>query len=377
MAIGDPATGHPMITHVLIGDLDQDGFLDIIACDGVTNSVRWLRQFPRGVFTEQQVGSTILGPVHAELCDINGDGRLDILVASMGEILPNNNKIGSVVILENLGGGKFENHVILDQVYRVTDVRAADINHDGKIDLVVGQFGYVEGEIQWLENVGDWHFQSHHLLSEPGTIHTPVADFDHDGNVDFAALVSQDSEAVHLYSGNGRGDFQDIILWKADNANWASSGLTVADLNRDGLPDLIYANGDGFDGNIDVPGWHGIQWLENRGGRSFIYHRIGNFPGCYSPVCVDLDGDGNNDIVAVSAYNDWRNPQAVSLMAWLNDGRQNFRPVVLARAPTHLVCLAAGDINGDGKPALITGAFYTYPPYTELSRITLWSQRAK
>lgn len=374
-AVGDPVRGNPLIAEVMIADLDQDGLPDIIACDTGANSVRWLRQYPKGAFVEQAIGDPVNSPVHASLCDINGDDKPDLLVASMGLVLPNNDKIGSVVILENLGEGKFRNHVVLENVARVTDVRGADLNGDDKLDLVVGQFGYIEGEIRWMENLGNWQFRSHVLLTEPGTIHTPVADYDGDGQIDFAALVTQDSEAVHLFRGNGRGEFRDSVLWNSTNTGWGSSGLSEGDVNRDGRPDLIMANGDGFNGDYNLPLWHGIQWLENRGAGFFKYHRIADFPGCYSPVCVDLNGDGNMDIVAVSAFNEWRNPASASMMAWLNDGAENFRSIILAHTPTHLITVAAGDLDGDGKPELVTGGFYLYPPYTDMSRITIWSQQ--
>lgn len=373
-AIGSPVKGHPMITHLLLTDLDQDGLMDIVACDGESDSVQWLRQSPRGVFTETQLGDRVRGPAHVSVCDLNGDGKPDLLVASMGIITPSNDKVGSVVVLENLGQGQFRNRVVIETIPRVTDVRGVDLNGDGKIDLVVGQFGYVEGEVRWMENLGDWQFKSHVLLTEPGTIHTPVADFDGDGHPDFAALVSQDSEAVHLFTGDGRGAFRDTVLWKSDNTDWGSSGIEVCDLNRDGRPDLIFTNGDGFDGLVSLPAWHGLQWLENRPDHGFTYHRIADFPGCYSPVCADLDGDGNRDVVAVSAFNNWHDPAAVSMMAWLNDGAQHFTAVPLAHAPTHLLALAIGDLDGDGIPEIVTGGFHIYPPWTDMSRITLWKQ---
>jgi hypothetical protein len=373
--IGLPVQGRPTITHLIITDLDLDGLPDVVACDGESNSVRWLRQSPRGVFNETQVGDTVAGPAHVSVADINADGKPDLLVASMGLIAPNNDKIGSVVVLENLGDGRFRNHILAEAVSRVTDVRGADLNGDGKLDLVVGQFGYNEGEIRWMENLGDWRFQSHLLLDQPGTIHTPVADYDGDGHLDFAALVTQDAEAVHLFGGDGRGGFRDTVLWQSDNPSFGSSGLEVCDLNRDGRPDLIYTNGDGFDGLVSLPPWHGLQWLENRPDHGFTYHRISDFPGCYSPVAADLDGDGNPDIVAVSAFNNWHDPGAVSLMAWLNDGAQTFTAVPLATAPTHLLALAVGDLDGDGIPELVTGGFHIYPPWTQMSRITLWTRK--
>lgn len=372
--IGDPIVGHPMIAHVAMADLDADGLPDVLACDGYTNSVRWIRQFPRGVYTERQLGETIQGPVHVSPCDIDGDGDSDLLVASMGMILPSNDKIGSVVVLENLGGLNFRNRVLVENIARVTDVRGADFNGDGRMDLVVGQFGYNEGEIRWMENLGDWQFRSQQLLNAPGAIHTPVADYDLDGRPDFAALVSQDDEEVQLYHNAGGGRLQGSILWKAPDIGWGTSGLEVADVNRDGWPDLILTNGDGFDGQVGLPEAHGLQWLENRRGR-LVYHRIGPSPGCYAPVCTDLDGDGDNDIVTVSGFNNWQDPKAVSVTAWLNDGTHGFTPTVLARSPIQLITAAAGDLDGNGVPVLVTGGFHTYPPWTKMSRVTLWRKR--
>jgi hypothetical protein len=61
-------------------------------------------------------------------------------------------------------------------------------------------------------------------------------------------------------------------------------------------------------------------------------------------------------------------------MAWLNDGRQGFQAVPLANAPTHLISLAIGDLDGDGRPELVTGGFHVYPPWDHMSRITLWKR---
>jgi hypothetical protein len=51
----------PLVTHVQIVDLDGDGVADILYCEGQKNSVRWLRQSPRGVFTESVIGEEIRG----------------------------------------------------------------------------------------------------------------------------------------------------------------------------------------------------------------------------------------------------------------------------------------------------------------------------
>lgn len=376
--IGRPFTAPPIIAHVAIHDLDHDGLPDLLVCDATANEVTWLRQFPRGTFTEARLGDPVPGPAHVAVADLDGDGRDDLLVASMGMVLPNNDRIGSVVILHQQPDGTFRNRIIADHIARVTDVRAADFNGDGRLDLAVGQFGYVEGQIQWLENRGGWTFVSHPLLNEPGTIMVPVADYDGDRQPDIAALVSQDAEAVHLFTNLGHGTFRDDVIWRGPDESWASSGLDVADLDRDGRPDLIYTNGDGFNVGFSEPSpWHGLQWFENRGNGAFAYHRIGDMPGCYSPVGTDLDGDGDIDIVAVSAFNHVKDTGAVWLAAWLNDGHQHFTFTPLATgAPTHLITVAAGDLDGDGWPELVTGAFHAYPPYGDMSRLTLWRRHA-
>jgi hypothetical protein len=224
-----------------------------------------------------------------------------------------------------------------------------------------------------MENLGNWQFKSHQLLDLPGTIHAPVADLNGSGNLDIAALVSQDSEEVHAFTGDGAGHFRDRVLYGSTNKDFGSSGLSIADVNRDGRPDIVYTNGDGFD--YATPGarpWHGVQWLENLGGMKFAYHRVGDFPGCYSPVVADLNGDGFPDIVACSAFNDWNNRDAVSLMCFENDGTNHFTPRPLAHEPTHLIVVKAADLFNDGRIELVTGAFMFYPPYERISRITLW-----
>jgi hypothetical protein len=371
--IGKAPEGLPWITDLLIVDLDGDGLKDVLVCDGRLNKVSWIRQVRPGVFEEQDIGGPVAGPAHLEVADLRGTGHLDVLVASMGVVPPDNEKIGSVVVLENDGTNHFTNHVLLDNVARVTYVKAAHLTQSGRLDLVVGQFGYIEGEIRWMENLGNGQFKSHQLLDLPGTIHAPVADLNGDGKMDIVALVSQDSEEVHAFMNDGQGHFRDRVLHGSTNKDYGSSGLCIADLNQDGRPDVVYTNGDGFD--YATPGsrpWHGVQWLENKGGGAFVFHRVGDFPGAFSPVVADLKGDGHQDIVTCSGFNDWNDKNAVSLMAFENDGHENFTPRVLAHDPTHLIVVKAADMFNDGRIELVTGAFMFYPPYDRVSRVTLW-----
>ena len=369
--------GRPLVTNLQLVDLDRDGFLDVLYCEARKNTVRWIRQAPRGVFTEQIIAAGIPAPAHVSTGDLNATGRLDVLVASMGQLTPNNELIGAVYVLENLDNRTFRPRVLLERIARVTDVRAANLtaHPDGRLDLVVGQFGYAQGETRWLENLGDWRFESRIVNTQSGCLFTPVADFDGDGALDFAALISQQWEEVHWFRNLGQGRFLDKNAWGSTNEDFGSSGLDVADLNRDGRPDLIYTNGDGFDyASHGHRPWHGIQWLENQAGR-FTFHRVGDLPGAYAPCAADLNGDGFLDLVAVSGFADWSDPKSVSMMAWLNDGRQNFTPVILAHSPIQLVTAAVGDLDGNGIPVIVTGGCHALPPFDRMSSITLWRKK--
>ncbi|HEX2861562.1 MAG TPA: VCBS repeat-containing protein, partial [Lacunisphaera sp.] len=371
--IGTPPGEKPWITYVMFADLDQDGQIDGLACDAATNTVVWLRQDPSGVFTESALATGLAGPVHVQPIDLDGDGDLDVLVACMGRVMPTNERIGSVVVLENMGANRFSPRTLLADTARVTDVQAGDFNDDGRLDLAVAKFGYYEGEVTWMENRGNWTFTEHPLLNLPGAVNVCVADLNGDRRPDIAAVISQQYEEIHLFENRGGGQFSSTVIFGSTNEDFGSSGISLADVNRDGKMDILFTNGDGFD--YAEPGrrpWHGIQWLENTGTGAFRYHRVANFPGAYSPVGVDLDGDRDVDLVCASGFNDWKNPQAVSLMAYLNDGRQNFTAQPLANAPTHLVSLAAADLDGDGRPELLTGGFHTYPPWDRVSRLRLW-----
>ena len=366
----------PWISNVNLADLDGDGNLEILACDGKENQVIGLWRDATGEFLERVLATQIPAPAHVQGDDFDQDGDVDLLVASMGAIMPNNDLIGAVYFLENTGSASFVPHVLIEGIARVTDVRAGDFNEDGLRDLVVGQFGYFQGEIRWMENLGDGRFASTVLLSYPGTIHTPVGDFNRDGHLDFAALVTQEFENVYLFFGDGSGGFRKEIVWGATNEDYGGSGMIAVDMDRDGWLDLVVTNGDGFDYATPGPrAWHGVQWLKNNGGSRFTHHRVGRMRGAYSPVAVDLNRDGLLDVVACSGFNDWTDPSAVSLRAFINQGRQQFTPVDLTQKPTHLMTVVGGDLDQDGVPELVTGGFHAYPPWDSMSRLRVWSRK--
>ena len=105
--IGLKFTDPPLISHVQAADLDKDNLLDVIVCDDRGNFVSWIRQYPAGVFTEKILAGDIIAPAHVQVYDFDKDGDNDLIVGVLGMLFPNNDKIGSVVILENDGKIQF------------------------------------------------------------------------------------------------------------------------------------------------------------------------------------------------------------------------------------------------------------------------------
>lgn len=373
--IGNPPGDAPaMIPHLIIVDLDQDGLMDVVFSDAHAETVCWLRQDPPGTFTEKVLGDPIKGPTHLEAVDMTGNGALDILVASMGVIPPSNEEIGAVVVLENDGEQNFTNRYLAEGIARVTDVRAGDLNGNGKLDLAVGQFGYDDGEIRWMENLGeDWVFRSHNLLNLSGTIHTPVADMDGDGNLDIVALVSQEWEEIYVFENDGKGNFTPHMVFGSTNEDFGSSGIHLADMDGDGDLDILYTNGDSFDYLPPGPRpWHGLQWLENKGNFQFEYHRIDDFAGASSAVAADVNNNGHMDIVVTSSLNQDEFSTDASIIWFENDGNMNFTRRDIARDPALLIVIAPGDMDGDGRVDFVTGTFPSAPPADHTNRVIWW-----
>jgi hypothetical protein len=311
-----------------------------------------------------------------QILDVDQDGDNDIMVAVLGLIFPSNDKIGTILILENDGKNNFIKHVVADKIARVSDVRAGDLDGDGDMDLAAAQFGYDDGETRWMENTGNWTFKSHVLQNLSGPINVEILDVDEDGDLDFISLVSQEWEEIYCFVNDGKGNFQQKLLWGSDNEDFGSSGIFIDDFNKDGKPDILYSNGDAFD-YIPPRGkpWHGIQWLENKGGLNFEFHRICNFIGAYSARPVDVDYDGDLDLFTVSAFNLWDQAGAQSFIWLENKGDQHFIEHDIASNPTHIITLEMGDFDGDGEMDFVTGGMHAYPPFDRMARVLLWKNK--
>jgi hypothetical protein len=226
----------------------------------------------------------------------------------------------------------------------------------------VAAFGWhrVGGITVMLNRTQDWSrpsFERRKVDGRPGSIHVIPTDLNGDGQLDFVALIAQEHEAVVAFLGDGKGGFAARTLYAAPHPNWGSSGIQLVDLDKDGDLDILVTNGDMFDDDILKP-YHGVQWLENKGGLRFEPHPLARLPGAYRAVAADLDGDGDVD-VAVSAFTgaagaDPRSP--LPALVWLEQvkGGRFVRHTIAAGHPVYAT-LDAGDMNGDGDIDLVTG----------------------
>ena len=368
-----PAPKHlPQISNVQILDFDEDGLQDVIACDPQTNRVLWYRQGPVGTWEEQVLGEDLLAPAHATVADVDQDGDRDVVVSILGNIFPDDSVIGQVVLLENVDG-QFKRHLLLNDVRRVADVQVGDLDGDGDLDMAVAVFGYSRGQVLWLENHGEFRYEPHELFYAAGTIHVPLEDYDGDGDLDIATVVSQEQEEVLAFENLGSGKFRKRSLFSTINYDIGSAGLVKTDLDRDGDFDFLLPVGDNFEDLTSVPlPYHGCFWLENRGDWDFAAQRIATFNGTYAASAGDLDADGDTDVVLVSMFNAFETEGNASVVWLENDGQQQFRTWQVADRPIHLITVACGDLDGDGREDIVAGGFNVQYPTERLGRITAW-----
>jgi hypothetical protein len=374
-ALGTAGTPHSKITNVRIVDLDRDGLPDILVCDAQRARVLWYRQGPPGTWNERVLGDADLpAPCHTSIADLNGDGHPDIVVAVLGSVWPTDERVGRVAALINDGRQNFTTKILADDLRRVADVQAGDLDGDGDIDLVVAEFGYDRGSIRWLENRGKLRFRERLIYAVPGTIHVPLLDLDSDGDLDIVALVSQEDEEVVAFENLGKGEFAPRReLFSTPNFDLGTSGLFVADLNQDGRPDLLLTAGDNLEVEYPAPQpWHGCIWLVNEGHGKFTPKRIATVGGVYAAAAGDLDGDGDIDVVLACMFNDWRRMGSAGLVWLENDGKQNFTTWQIADRPTHLATVASGDLNGDGRADIVGGCLPLMEPFDRAGRLTVW-----
>lgn len=325
----------------------------------------------------------IANPAHIALCDINRNGRADLIVAELGSFVPGDHQHGKIYWIDGAGepdGMRAEPRVLLDNIGRISDVQPADFDLDGDIDLIVAEFGWRKtGSIRLLEQLPTVDdaiaFREHMIDRRHGAIHVPVADLNRDGLPDFVALISQEHEVVEAFLNTGNGQFEKERIFTAPDPAYGSSGIELVDLDQDGDLDVLYTNGDTLDSHYLKP-THGVNWLVNQGEFPFEQRKIAPLPGAMRAVPADIDGDRDLDVVAVAFLpatlrHEFKEAKSETLI-WLEqtaDGQFLRHPLEIS--DTGHMTVQAADLDQDGDVDLAV------PNYAEqrslrLHPLTIW-----
>ncbi len=374
----------PGFAFMSSGGLLEDSKRDFFAIDMRRGEILQLVRGKENVWAPKYRG--LRNPCHFESTDLDGDGKRDAVLADLGSYNPEDHAFGRVLWMHPRGEGVAVDELMTD-VGRVADARPADFDGNGKLDLVVAEFGWQKMGGVWvlsqtgLDKKNRPEFSKKKVLDLHGTSHVPVGDFDGDGKLDFIALISQEYERIVLFRNSGSGDFEQKALWQAPDPAFGLSGVDAVDLDKDGDLDLLFTSGDTFDSPYLKPS-HGIHWLENKGANEFAYHRIAPLLAAYSARAGDLDGDGDLDIVA-SCWAPREMPSGIdpaklpAIVCGLQTSTGQFEMSVLHRGSPIYVALTIGDVDEDGDLDLAVGSHLVNLRNSQSGGLLFLNQSAK
>ena len=333
-----------------LGDFNGDGRADLVtsAADGV--SVRLGNG--TGRFDSPQ-GAGPAGPATLLLPgDVTGDGTLDLLAAGPG---------GPVVLFRGTGGGKLEKQDGSGlPVGPKSAVLLSDVDHDGDLDAVLASSAPSGTRVEFFINAegsGGQRFRLRNTLElppAPAVVQLVATDFDNDLDVDLVALVPGATPPLLVLSNKRDGSYDILGSGLGLPADLGTpSTLAVADLNKDGFPDLLLANG------------LGVRLLLNESGRgvredAVFRAAIAGAPGGGGAFALPFDFDNDGFLDAAALGGEAGSPR-LSLVRNLGAGRweDTTKATGLAGLPpgslpsAGAAQLAAADLDGDGDLDLI------------------------
>ena len=225
--------------------------------------------------------------------DFDNDGTTDLLVASDGA--------NTLALFPGDGSGGFGTALETSLSASPTSLDVADLNSDGNLDAIV--ISRPEQQLITRLGQGDGTFGAPTALSvASGAKEFTPLDFDGDSNVDVAYTTRN---AIYFVEGNGDGSFTSLssgLTLCGSCSGDEKNGILAADLNDDGLPDLV-----AVDGNTRV---HVTLNDGGSGDSPYPYPATTFYSAQTTPQAVgvlDLDGDSDLDVVASggTSSTDW------------------------------------------------------------------------
>ncbi len=232
---------HPHTHGLLLADLNHDGKLDLVTANNADGDIAVMLGDGHGGFVSPQTAVFPCGPSPYPIAaaDVNGDGNLDILVP--------NSKPGVRTMTVLLGDGKGQFTPAPASPIKTGDddvyfVAVGDLNGDGRPDAFLSNNHNDHATI--LLNQGEGRFTRLPPLSMGNRgWYLAFVDFDHDGKPDLIAVTEK---SVRIFFGNGRGGFgsEPLIVPSGGKGCWK---LALGDLNEDGFPDVVTPNVESHD----------------------------------------------------------------------------------------------------------------------------------
>jgi hypothetical protein len=221
-----------------------------------------------------------------------------------------------------------------------------DVNNDGWPDLI--RFDQPGGICVWYQNPQNKKtlWQSHLILATAGNENPAFADVDGDGRMDIICNDITSKQVIWLQSPMAKND----TVWQrhiiSNDATRGTDkythGLGWGDVNKDGRNDVIIKSG----------WWQSPQTVTDS---NWVFHEANFGADCSNMFVLDVDKDGDQDIISSSAhdYGIWWYEQQKD-----NNGNSTWVTHTISQLFSESHSLVLEDVNGDGYPDLVTGKRY-------------------